>query len=109
VASATLARARPGFAAYPSIVLGNPTATVSILHVRLELPFTVSPFTGFATHLDLPVDFPGSVGEIGTNPTARLARLAEGAVRSELVSASPDFPVRQGKYREFSDLRIKYA
>jgi hypothetical protein len=35
------------FAAYPSIVLGNPTATVSILHVRLELPFTVSPVTGF--------------------------------------------------------------
>ena len=35
------------FAAYPSIVLGNPTATVSILHVRMELPFTVSPFTGF--------------------------------------------------------------
>jgi hypothetical protein len=34
------------FAAYPSIVLGNPTATVSILHVRMELPFTVSPFTG---------------------------------------------------------------
>jgi hypothetical protein len=35
------------FAAYPSIVLGNPTATVAILHVRMELPFTVSPFTGF--------------------------------------------------------------
>ena len=35
------------FAAYPSIVLGNPTATVSILHVRMELPFTVSPVTGF--------------------------------------------------------------
>jgi hypothetical protein len=35
------------FAACPSIVLGNPTATVSILHVRMELPFTVSPVTGF--------------------------------------------------------------
>jgi hypothetical protein len=35
------------FAAYPSIVLGNPTATVRILHVRMELPFTVSPVTGF--------------------------------------------------------------
>ena len=35
------------FAGAPSIVLGKPTATVSILHVRLELPFTVSPFTGF--------------------------------------------------------------
>ena len=35
------------FAAYPSIVLGDPTATVSILHVRMELPFTVSPVTGF--------------------------------------------------------------
>jgi hypothetical protein len=30
----------------PSIVLGAPTATVSILHVRMELPFTVSPLTG---------------------------------------------------------------
>jgi hypothetical protein len=28
-------------------VLGNPTATVRILHVRMELPFTVSPVTGF--------------------------------------------------------------
>jgi hypothetical protein len=35
------------FAAYPSVVLGAATATVSILHVRLELPFTVSPVTGF--------------------------------------------------------------
>jgi hypothetical protein len=37
------------FAAYPSIVLGNPTATVRILHVRIELPFTVSPVTGFGS------------------------------------------------------------
>ena len=29
-----------------SIVLGAPTATVSILHVRMELPFAVSPVTG---------------------------------------------------------------
>jgi hypothetical protein len=35
------------FAGAPSIVLGAPTATVSILHVRLELPFAVSPVTGF--------------------------------------------------------------
>jgi hypothetical protein len=35
------------FAGAPSIVLGAPTATVSILHVRMELPFTVSPVTGF--------------------------------------------------------------
>jgi hypothetical protein len=34
------------FAGAPSIVLGAPTATVSILHVRLELPFTVNPITG---------------------------------------------------------------
>ena len=45
-AAATLARARPG-SRPPSIVLGNPTATVNILHVRMELPFTVSPVTGF--------------------------------------------------------------
>jgi hypothetical protein len=35
------------FGGAPSIVLGAPTATVVILHVRLELPFTVSPITGF--------------------------------------------------------------
>jgi hypothetical protein len=35
------------FVAYPSIVLGDTTATVNILHVRMELPFTVSPVTGF--------------------------------------------------------------
>jgi hypothetical protein len=34
------------FAGAPSIVLGAPTATVSILHVRLELPFAVNPITG---------------------------------------------------------------
>jgi hypothetical protein len=34
------------FAGYPSIILGNPTATVHVLHVRMELPFTVSPITG---------------------------------------------------------------
>ena len=44
MAAATLARARPG--SYLSIVLGQPT-TVNILHVRMELPFTVSPVTGF--------------------------------------------------------------
>ena len=33
------------FAGAPSIVLGAPTATVSILHVRLELPFAVNPIT----------------------------------------------------------------
>jgi hypothetical protein len=35
------------FGGAPSIVLGAPTATVVILHVRLELPFTVNPITGF--------------------------------------------------------------
>jgi hypothetical protein len=34
------------FAGAPSIVLGAPTATVVLVHVRMELPFTVSPFTG---------------------------------------------------------------
>jgi hypothetical protein len=34
------------FAGAPSIVLGAPTATVNILHVRLELPFAVNPITG---------------------------------------------------------------
>ncbi len=38
------------FAAYPSIVLGQPTATVNLLHARVEMPVRINPLTGEATN-----------------------------------------------------------
>ena len=60
------------FAAYPSIVLGQPTATVNILHARVTMPVKINPLTGEATN----------------DVTSRLITLAAGELGAGTMTAT---------------------